>query len=206
MVYQQQGKNQEAVKEFRGAIERRHDAAAPRVLLGTSLLALGQTAEAVAELEKAIQLHPVEAVARIELSRAYELTGNAIAMVEQLRLLRDEAPNNSEYAYLLGRAYLKMATWCMEEIKHANPKSERIYQALGENYQKQGRNELAIRAFQKAAQANPRLPGIQLSLAGLYAREGQTKAAQEAVDRELDLVPGSQAAMALKNQLGHPSQ
>src|SRR5207245_2009138 len=51
IVYQQQGKEQEALTEFREALRLDPGYAAPRVGLGASLLALGRVTEATAALE-----------------------------------------------------------------------------------------------------------------------------------------------------------
>src|SRR2546428_3344931 len=49
------------------------------------------------------------------------------------------------------------------------------YQALAENYKATGRTLMAVRAFQRALQADPRLPGIHLTLAQIYIEKGDRK-------------------------------
>ncbi|PYQ41388.1 MAG: hypothetical protein DMF77_15850, partial [Acidobacteria bacterium] len=170
IVYQQQGRHREAVAECREAI--RLDAAypAPRLVMGGSLLALGRVAEAVTTLEAAVKLRPKEErLAREQLARAYERAGRPSAAIEQYRAIRDLSPGDPEAAYQLGRAYLRLSEWAMQRLRDTDPGSARIYQALAHNYRVQGRPDLAVRAFERAAQADPKLPEIHLALAQIHA-------------------------------------
>jgi len=201
IVYQQQGKHAEAVAECREAIRLDPAYAAPRVVLGGSLLALGHVGEATAELERAVKLLPKERLAREQLARAYTRGGKPAAAVEQYRALRELAPDDPEYAYRLGRAYLRLSEWAMQRLRDVEPGSARIYQAMGHNYRVQGRADLAVRAFQRAAQADPRLPEIHLALAQIHLEQKNYGEARKEIERELAIVPESAGARALKQRL-----
>jgi tetratricopeptide (TPR) repeat protein len=196
IVYQQRGDHARAMAQFRAAIRLQPDYAAPRILLGASLLATGHAVEAAGQLERAVKLEPRQALARLELAKAYERTGNVPGLVEQYRALRELAPQDPEYAYQLGQAYSRQAEWSLREIRRLNSHSVRIYQILGEAYHAQGRVDLAIRAFQRAAQIDPKLPGIHLSLAQIYWQQGQVGEARQQAEVELAIVPESVAARA----------
>jgi tetratricopeptide (TPR) repeat protein len=201
IVYQQQGKHTEAAAECREAIRLDPAYAPPRVVLGGSLLALGRVAEATAELERAVKLLPKERLAREQLARAYARGGNPAAAIEQYRALRAMAPDDPEYAYQLGRAYLRLSEWAMQRLREIDPGSARIYQALGHNYRVQGRADLAARAFERAAQADPKLPEIHLALAQIHLEQKNYGEARKEIDRELAIVPESAGARALKQRL-----
>lgn len=202
IVYQMRGDHARAIVQFREAIRLQPTYAAPHLLLGASLLALRQVPEAIRALERAVKLQPNERQARLELAKAYERGEDFRGVVEQFRALRELAPQEPEYAYQLGNAYLKLASWCAREMVRLNPRSARVYQMLGENYRHQaGRIDLAIRAFQRAAQADPRLPEIHLALAEIYLRQGKSAEARREIEQELALVPESAAALALKKKL-----
>ena len=201
IVYQQQGRHTEAVAECREAIRIDPAYAPPRVVLGGSLLALGRVPEATAELERAVKLLPTERLAREQLARAYTRGGNPASAVEQYRALRELAPEDPEYAYQLGRAYLRLSEWSMQRLREIDPGSARIYQALGHNYRVQGRADLAVRAFERAAQADPKLPEIHLALAQIHLEQRNYGEARKEIDRELALVPDSAGAHALKQRL-----
>ena len=201
IVYQQQGRHREAVAQCREAIRLDPAYAPPRVVLGGSLLALGRVAEATAALEAAVKLLPRERLAREQLARAYDRAGRPSSAIEQYRALRDMAPGDPEAAYQLGRAYLRLSQWAMARLREIDPGSARIYQALGHNYRVQGRADLALRAFERAAQADPKLPEIHLLLAQIHLEQKDWAAAREEIDRELALVPESAGALALKRRL-----
>jgi tetratricopeptide (TPR) repeat protein len=201
IVYQERGEHERAVAQFREAIRLKPDYFAPRLLLGASLLALGRTRESVHELERAVKTQPREPSARQELAKAYERAGRLRGVVEQYIALRQIAPDDPEYAYQLGRAYLKMAAWCYEQVARIGPESARAHQIAGENYQMQGRLDLALQAYQRAAQADSKLPGIHLEMGGIYFDQGKVAEAREQVEQELALVPESVSALDLKRKI-----
>jgi predicted Zn-dependent protease len=189
------------VAECREAI--RLDAAygAPHLVLGVSLLALDRVAEATAELERAVKLLPKERLAREQLARSYELGGNPAGAVEEYRALRDAAPDDPESAYRLGRAYVRLTDWALQRLRAVDPGSARIHQALGHNYRVQGRMDLAIRSFERAAQADPKLPEIHLILAQIHLEGKNWAEARREIERELAIVPESAGAHALMRLL-----
>jgi tetratricopeptide (TPR) repeat protein len=201
IVHQQQGRHAEAIAECREAI--RLDAAypAPRVVMGGSLLALGRTAEAVTTLEAAVKLLPKERLPREQLARAYERAGRPAAAIEQYRAMRDAAPDDPESAYQLGRAYLRLSEWAMQRLRDIDPGSARLYQALGHNYRVQGRADLAARAFERAVQADPKLPEVHLALAQIHAEQKNWASARVEIERELAIVPESAGALALQRRI-----
>jgi tetratricopeptide (TPR) repeat protein len=201
LVYQQQGRHLEAAAECREAMRLDPSYAAPHVVIGGSLLALGRVREATAELERAVKMLPGEPLVRAQLSRAYERGGKPLAAIEQYRALRDAFPGDPEHAYQLGRAYLRLSEWTLGNLRAIDPGSARIYQALGHNYRVQGRTDLALRAFALAAHADPGLAEIHLVMAQIqFERKNWAEARQE-IDRELALVPESAGALALRHRL-----
>jgi tetratricopeptide (TPR) repeat protein len=201
IVYQQQGRHRDAVAASQEAIRLDPAYAPPRVVLGGSLLALGRVAEATTALEAAVKLLPRERLAREQLARAYERGGRPSAAIDQYRAVRDMAPADPEAAYQLGRAYLRLSQWAMQRLRDVDPGSARIDQALGHNYRVRGRADLALRAFERAAQADPTLPEIHLVLAQLHLEQNDLASARLEIERELALVPESVGALALKRRL-----
>jgi len=201
IVYQQRGDLARAIAQFREAIRLQPDYVAPRILLGASLLATRQVPEATRHLERAVKLQPREPLARLQLAKAYERAGNAAGVVAQYRALQEIAPQDAEYVYQLGNAYLKYAGWCVQEIARVNPRSARLYQVMAENSLAQGRLDLAERAFQRAAQADPGLPEIHYALAQVYLQQGKPAEARHELERELAIAPESVAAAAMKRKL-----
>ena len=201
IVYQRRGEHELAVAQFREAIRLQPDYVAPRTLAGASLLAMEKVQEAVGELERAVKLQPREPLARQQLARAYERDGNPAAVVEQFQVLRELAPEEPEYAYQLGSAYLKVSGWCYQQIVQVNPNSARAHEIRAEVSRAQGRKELALRHFQRAAEADTTLAGIHLSMAEIYLEDGKEADAHREIEQELAIAPGSVAALALKKRL-----
>jgi tetratricopeptide (TPR) repeat protein len=201
IVYQGQGKHAQAVTAFREAVRRDPRYVAPRIGLGQSLLTLGQLAEAARELELALKIAPREPLIRLQLVKAHERRGDWAGAVEQYRALRELAPREPEYAYGLGRAYLGLSEWCLRELRQLDNGAARLQQALGHNYRVQGKPDLAARAFEQAARADPTLPEIHLALAQIHMDERRWAEARQEIERELALVPESAGARALLQRL-----
>lgn len=198
IVLQQRGRHREALVEFRAALALDPSFGAARLLAGTSRLALQQPAAAVVELERAVTLMPGEPAAHLQLADAYERTGNIEGVVAEYRRLTTLAPDSDEYAYRLGKAYLRLAERSYERIRVVNPHSARLAQALGSQYLDQDRPDLARRAFEDAARLDPALAGIHLALARIHLREGRWEDAAAEVAREQAIAPESADARALQ--------
>ena len=65
----------------------------------------------------------------------------------------------------------------------------------------QGKSELAVRAFERATQADPNLPEVHLALAQIHLEEKRWAEARQEIERELQLMPESAGARALQQRL-----
>ena len=201
IVYQRRGEHAKAAEQFRAAIRQDPGYVAPRILLGATLMATGHAAEATTPLQQAVKLAPKEPLARQQLAQAYERTSNYAGAVEQYRALRELLPQDPEYTYKLGKAYQALSEWSLKQIREIDPRSARLYQALGHNYRVQGKSELALRAFERAIQADPNLPEVHLALAQIHLEEKRWAEARQEIERELQLMPESAGARALQQRL-----
>ena len=198
---QKRGAHAKAVAYFRQAILSQRDFGASHLSLGVSLLALNKTAEAVAALERAAQLLPLEPQPRLQLARAHERTGNWLGVVEQYQALREQFPQEADYAYQLGRAYTQLGEWSLERIIAINKDAARLHQILGQQYYAQGKFELALAEYQRAAQVDARLPEIHLGMAVIFYEWQRYDEAMREVELELKLVPASEKARSVKAQI-----
>jgi tetratricopeptide (TPR) repeat protein len=201
IVLQERGQHEKAVVEFRAAARLDPAYVAPRILLGTSLLALGRVAEARAAAERAVKLAPREPLARLQLARVLERALDWTGAVEQYRTLRELKPDEPEYVYALGNAYLRLAEWSLKELGKLDGGQARLHQAMGHNYRVQGRPDLALQAFERAVQADPTLPEVHLAMAQIHMEQKRWAEARQEVERELALVPESAGARALLDRL-----
>lgn len=199
IVLQQRGRHADAVAEFRTAIRLNPEYGPSRLLAGTSLLALAQPALAVAELDAAARLMPREPAVHLQRADACERTNDVLCLTDAYRVLVDLAPTNAEYAYRLGKAYLRLSQWSHTRIRAIDPSSVRLPQALGREYLEQGRPDLAERAFLDARSRDPGLVDVHLALARIYLADGRWEEAAAAVDKAVALVPDSREARTLRS-------
>ena len=197
IVHQERGEHERAVAEFREAVRLDPAHVSPRILLGASLLALGRVKEARAELERAVKLAPREPLARLQLARLDERAGDWAGAADQYRALLDMRPDEAEYVYGLGNAYLRLSEWCLKELDALDGGQARLLQAMGHNYRVQGRPDLALKSFERAARADPTLPEVHLAMAQVHMEQKRWAEARQEIDRELRIVPESAGARAL---------
>jgi len=201
IVLQQGGRLRDALAEFQAASRLEPSYGPARLLAGVSLLALNRPAEAVPVLERAVKLLPDEEIAHVQLADAYERVGRIEGVVDEYRRLTAMSARNDEYAYRLGKAYLRLAQQSYQRLRTVNPNSARSSQALATEYAKQGRRDLAAQEFERAAKLDPTLVEIHLALAQLYASEQRWDDAAREVERELALAPESRDALELKTKI-----
>ncbi len=201
IVLQRRGRHAEAVAEFRAAARLDPAFGPARLLAGASLLALGQVNRAIAELERAAALMPREPAAHLQRADACERAGDYVCLADAYRTLTALAPGNPEYAYRLGKAYLRLSQWAHERIQAVDPRSARSSQALGREYLEQGRPDLAERAFFEALQRDPSLVEVRLALASIYLADGRLDEAAREVTRARAAVPDSRDARTLQAKI-----
>jgi predicted Zn-dependent protease len=201
IVLQQRGQHATAIAEFHRASALDPAFGPARLLAGASLLALDQPARALVDLERAVRLMPREPAAHLQLAAACERTGRIARLAEAYRAVVALAPDDPEYAYRLGKAYLRLSQQAYERIRAIDPQSARLSQALGREYLAQGLPSQAQAALEAASARDPRLPEIHLALARLHADQGRWDDAAREVALELALQPASRDALALRARI-----
>ena len=198
IVLQQRGRHKEAIAEFRAASRLDPTFGPSRLLAGASLLELGQAKAAAIELELASKLMPREPAVHLHRADACERIDDVLCLTDEYRVLVDLAPANPEYAYRLGKAYLRLSQWAHARIQATDPAAARLRQALGREYLEQGRTDLAERAFLDAIGRDPTLVEVHVALARIYLEDGRLKEAAQALQRALALAPESRAVRTLQ--------
>jgi tetratricopeptide (TPR) repeat protein len=201
IVYQQSGRHERAVTEFRAAVRLDPEYAAPRVLLGASLLALGRVRDARAPLEEAVKIAPGETLAHLQLVRVLERLGDWNGAIDEYRVLRQLEPEDPEYVYGLGRAYLRLSESRLRELRELDPASARSLQAEGHSLRVQGRPDRALETFERAARADPTLPEIHLAMAQIHMEQKRWAEARREIALELAVVPDSAGAKMLEKHV-----
>jgi tetratricopeptide (TPR) repeat protein len=202
LVLRERGRDADALGEFRTAIKLDPSFGPAHLLAGTSLLTLGRAGEARTALERAVRLMPREIAAHLQLAGACQRLDDRACVADAYRDIVQLAPDDSEYVYRLGSAYLSLSTWTHERLTKIAPGSARVEQALGREYLRQGQTDRALEALQRAADADPTLPDLHLALARIHLEAGRRDEASREIARELALVPFSKEALQVKDQIG----
>jgi tetratricopeptide (TPR) repeat protein len=126
IVLEQRGQHAAAVAEFHRASALDPAFGPPRLLAGSSLIALGRPADALTDLEQAVRLMPREINAHLQLADACERTGRIACLTEAYRSVVALAPDDPEYAFRLGRAYLRLSQHAYERIRAVDPQAARL--------------------------------------------------------------------------------
>ena len=201
IVLQQRGQHAAAVAEFHRASALDPAFGPPRLLAGSSLIALGRPADALVDLQQAVRLMPREIAAHLQLADACERTGRIACLTESYRAVVALAPDDPEYAFRLGKAYLRLSQQAFQRIQAIDPQAARLSQALGGEYVAQGQPQRARVAFEAAATRDPRLADVHLALAQLAADDGRWDDAAREVALELAVQPTSREALALRARI-----
>jgi predicted Zn-dependent protease len=198
IVLQRRGRHTDALAEFRAASRMDPSFGPSHLLEGASLLAVGQSKTAVRVLGRASELMPREPAVHLQLADACERIDDVVCLADEYRTLVDLAPNNPEFAYRLGKAYLRLSQWTLTRMQAIDPKAARLSQARGREYLEQGRPDLAEAAFLDAVARDATLDDVHLALARLYLAGGRLDEASRAVTRALALIPESKVAQGLQ--------
>lgn len=201
IVLQRRGRHEAALGQFRIATKQDPGYGPAWLLAGASQLALGRPAAAITDLDRAVTLMPRDVAPRLQLADACERTGDIRRVVSTYRDIAALAPDEPEYTYRLGKAYLRLSQWSFERLKATDPRSARLSQALGGEYIRQGRPDLALAAYQEAVARDPALVEVHLALARLHLDAKRWREAADAVGRALTLAPDSAEGKALQAQI-----
>jgi tetratricopeptide (TPR) repeat protein len=158
-------------------------------------------AKSIAALQRAVTVAPKDEAARRRLALACEGLEDWLCVVEQFQFLAELKPQEAEYAYQLGRAYTRLSEWCYQRIIALDPDAARLHQALGQQYLTQGKYDLALAEYRRAAVVDPKLPEIHLAIAVIHLEQRNLDEAGKEIALELQLAPESRKALEIKQKI-----
>jgi len=156
----EQGRLDDAIATYRGAVAAAPEFAAAHVNLGSALAQKGLHPEALASFRKALALEPElpEALFNLGASsyRLRELPAAAAALGAYLR----KQPEDRDALLLLGEVHftaneLDDAAACVERVLAADSKRGGAHNLLGNIYRNQARHEPALRHYELAIRHDP---------------------------------------------------
>ena len=228
MNAQKEGRQDEAIAEFKKVTELAPTLAAAYVNLGAAYMQAHQYNAAISPLRKSLELdselvgarqmlgfallaqgYAAESVPYLEKSKSEEALGIALVKVGRLQdaigvltHAMGTHPDDPELLYYLGRASGLLSKESFDALESDFPNSARAHQALGENYSAIKQIPEAEKEYLEALRTRPDAPGIHLSLGLLYEAAVDWAKAEEQYHAEADLAPGdAEPAYRLGNAL-----
>ncbi|MDE0620765.1 MAG: tetratricopeptide repeat protein [Bryobacterales bacterium] len=213
LVLAELGQHSQAVEHFRRAAAIKPDSVAARIWLGESLLSDGRPAESQSAFEQAIELDPSSAAAHYGLGRARDFTGDSDTALRSYLRAIELTPEAGAVRYSLAMLYqsLGRANDAKQQLELAGgdrqqpPINDPLVAALrnvrrdrqkylqeGLRLESEGLLADAVRAYGRAARADPRYAQPHINLVAAYGKLERLKDASRHYDRALALAPDSE--------------
>lgn len=200
-IYEMQGKYAQAESVFKDAIARRPTYWQGYVNLGALYYRQGQFAKAVEQFRSVIDLAPDETDGYYNLGGSYIALGRNQDAIEVLKKGLSIQPDPSAWTNL-GAAYMYVGKWedaaaAMKQATELVPDDHVLWRNLGDSYdQIPSRRAEARQAYAKALETatatlkvNPKDPVVLSGIALYQAHLGDSKAAEEFINRALEAAP-----------------
>jgi tetratricopeptide (TPR) repeat protein len=192
--YFKAAKYQEAVIEFRNALEVDPRLAAAHYQLGRAYLALKNPDSAYRELNESVTLDPSNSDAQLQFAAllvARRQFDQAQSVAQQVL---DAQPGNVRAHTILGEKYTLAGDFpkAIQEFQKAvelEPHRVENYGALGAAYAAAGQFSEALEAYRKATATNPGSAQAHMSLGQFYFSRGRTAEAEDEMRAAGDLDP-----------------
>ncbi len=198
------GQLKEALRCYRAATELAADRSVPHVALGGTLLRLGQTRDALAAYDRALELDPSDVNALTGRAAALLAAGRRAEAAQMQQRINGSGPTmaaanhhaspssaadrhlaRGEQARLAGKVNAAIDAWLAESAEH------RVA----------GHHDASLDACLRALSLDSSAPRVHLEIARAWMARGWHERAQERLrllDRLLDLQPDKQVAAAAR--------
>jgi tetratricopeptide (TPR) repeat protein len=161
----------------------------------------GKVSKTEASLKKAIELHPENDMAYVELGRIY-LNQGKLSQAEDLlgKAIFLDPENKKAYAELEKLYRLRGKAFQVEDFfKKAielDPKNDKAYVGLGRYYLVQKKDVQAEDSFKKAIELNPKNATAYVGLGYFYQRRDEFSHAEDSFKKAIEMNPRSDKAYA----------
>ncbi len=161
--------------------------------LGGIYVITGKTAEAIAELKRALELAPNSDQGYRRLGAAYTAGGRKVEAIAAYQKAVQVNPYYWSNHNQLGIAYIKFADYekgigAFQRVLQLDPENADAYKNLGIAYSREGKWNECIQAFQKSLQSKPS-PGIYHNLGVVYLYQGNYVEAIKVLQKAVELSP-----------------
>jgi tetratricopeptide (TPR) repeat protein len=190
----QHGRYQESTEKLKAVLKTEPNCTPAHYMQGLNYYRLKMLPEAIAELEKTVQLSPDYALAFFNLGMAQAHAGEIDAAITTLEHTLQLDATNFDAAFNLGVAYiqkrdLEHAEGAFRRSVTANPDFARGHRALGETLLYLGKTDEALAETRRAVELAPNEPETHASLAKVLEAKGLTAEAQAERERAQAIQP-----------------
>ncbi|HGJ64754.1 TPA: tetratricopeptide repeat protein, partial [bacterium] len=208
-LYQNQGKLDKAIEEFKKAI-----AINPNSLIAHSSLAYiyeGQNKipEAIEEFKELIRIQPNVAQIHVGLGLLYDKQGMFKEAIASMRKGKELDPKSPVASINIGIIYqkqgmLKESIAEFEELTKSQPNTAAFHGFLGNLYREVGNYDKAETSLRKAQQLDPSIglePNFMASLAMIYLGKGNYVEAEKEINKAINLDPNNNNYKAILEEI-----
>jgi tetratricopeptide (TPR) repeat protein len=196
LVYNAQGKFAESQKALAKAEKLKPGLPGVSLYLGIDYEKRRQAALAIPHLVEAVRLEPANKQAHTWLGRALWDDGQTQASLEQLRKTAQLFPADPALLLDLGEAYRKAADLGIERVLSGAEGKPLQHQVYGDIYKDERAWENAVAHYYRALEEDPHWQGAHFGIGEVALRRDKLDIAEQEYRKELELNPGSAAAMA----------
>ena len=196
-----EGRNDEAIMQYRKAFELNADYAEPHNNLALLLADMGRPEEALVQYQRALEINPDYGGAHFNVAILLAKMGRPNEALAHYQKALEQNPNHTKTHNNLGLLLAAMGrpdeakAHYLKALK-LSPKSAEVHYNLGLLLANGGRGDEAMAHLQKALEYNPRLGEAHNALGVLLAQTGRTDEAMAHFRRALEINPASADAQS----------
>lgn len=200
MCYKEQGRLDEAVKEFKSAVQCDPQYSEALAGLGITKLMQNSPAEAAEEFKKAIQANSGNSTAHYGLGKAYLKMGMVDQAIKELNTALYQFPNSAPTRLAMGEAYQTQGNTVAaikeyQESIRIKPENPEAYLHIADIREERGDLELSISELRSGLELMPNNPDLHLRIADESLKLEKLDDAVKEYKSTLDLIPGHAGAV-----------
>ena len=196
----------EVLEEYKQTLLYQAERGFSHTNLGNLALSLNQPTQAIAHLQKAIEIEPIFMPAYINLADIYRQQGNEQKVAKVLADALIVNTESGEVHFALAMSQIRSqqksaALLSLDKAVRYSQNNANYHYSYGLLLRDQKQANAAIKQFELAYKISPTNPDISYSLAQTYTEQGQYRLALSYAEILKRLVPNNKQVEAMVNQL-----